>query len=155
MIATKPNFQTLSQGLKKVVATSKSVKSAKDQKDLVSSLSLAINKLQDGLVRKTSSAKTVSTYLDELTWVEIKEEKDRETIVGLLNSSSAWYKLELEYLETIQPVIDSGIAAKEFEAYKEAIEDLGEAISDLTSAVITLPDSNEFNDAMKELSNLL
>jgi hypothetical protein len=62
--------------------------------------------------------------------------------------------LEREYIETVQPVINNGIATKEFAAYKEAIEDLGESISDLTSAVITLPSSKEFNDAMEELSNL-
>jgi hypothetical protein len=154
MIATKPNIHRLSQGLRKAVSVTATDKGAKDQKDLVSSLSLAINKLQDTLKQKTSGAKTVSDYLAELTWVEITDDKVKETIVELLDSSSAWYKLELEYIETVQPVISSGIAAREFTAYKEAIEDLGEAISDLTSAVITLPNSKEFNDAMKELSDL-
>lgn len=155
MIATKPNIHRLTQGLRKAVSTTATVKVVKDQKDLVSSISLAINKLQDSLTRKTASAKTVSTYLAELTWVDISDEKVRETIVGLLDSSQIWYNLELEYIETIQPVIINGIAAREFKAYKESIEELGEAISDLKSAVITLPNSKEFNDAMNELSNLL
>lgn len=154
MIATKPNIHRLTQGLRKAVSTPATVKGAKDQKDLVSSISLAINKLQDSLTRKTSSAKTVSTYLAELTWVDITDEKTKETIVGLLDSSQVWYNLEREYIETVQQIINNGIATKEFEAYKEAIEDLGEAITDLQSAVITLPSSKEFNDAMEELSNL-
>jgi hypothetical protein len=154
MIATKPNMQRLTQGLSKAVSSPSTAKNAKDEKNLVSSLTLAINKLIDDLARKTSNAKTVSAYLSELTWVDIKDEKTRETITGLLDLSQVWYNLELDYIETIQPVIHSGIAANEFKAYKEAIEDLAEAISDLTSAVITLPASKEFNDAMKELSNL-
>jgi hypothetical protein len=154
MIATKPNVHRLTQGLRKAVSTPATVKGAKDQKDLVSSISLAINKLQDILTIKTSSAKTASTYLAELTWVDITDEKVKETIIGLLGTSQAWYNLELEYIEIVQPVINDGIAAREFKAYKEAIEDLGEAISDLTSAVITLPNSKEFNDAMNELANL-
>lgn len=154
MLATKPNIHTVTQGLRKAVSTTTTAKSAKEQKDLVTSLSLALSKLQDILTRKTSSAKTVSAYLAELTWVDVTDEKVRETIAGLLDSSLVWYNLELEYIETIQPVVNNGLAGNEFKAYKEAIEDLREAISDLRSAAITLPNSQKFNDAMKELSNL-
>src|SRR4051794_9789574 len=105
MIATKPNIHRLSQGLRKAVSTPATGKGVKDQKDLVSSISLAINKLQDSLKRKTSSAKTVSTYLAELTWVDITDEKTKETILGLLDSAQVWYNLEREYIETVQPVI--------------------------------------------------
>ncbi|WP_439557584.1 hypothetical protein [Dyadobacter sp.] len=155
MIATKPNIHRLTQGLRKVVSATATVRVVKDQRDLVSSITLAIIKLQEDLTKKTANAKTVSTYLAELTWVDSSDEKVKETIVELIESSQIWYNLELEYIETVQPVINNGIAATEFVLYKEAIEELGEAISDLRSAVITLPESNEFNDAMNELSNLL
>ncbi|WP_138476995.1 hypothetical protein [Dyadobacter bucti] len=154
MLSTKPNIDTLTHGLRKAVSTPETAKSTKEQKDLVTALSLAINELRDTLTKKTSGAKIVSTYLAKLTWVDITDEKVRETIAGLLDSSLAWYNLELEYIQTIQPIINNGLAANEYKVYKEAVEDLGEAISDLKSAVITLPNSKEFNDAMKELANL-
>ncbi|WP_031527391.1 hypothetical protein [Dyadobacter crusticola] len=154
MIATKPNIQRLTQGLRSVVSTPATIKSVKDQQDLVSSLSLHINQLQDSLVKKTAGAKTVSSYLGELTWVDSEDEKVRETIIELLDSSQTWYNLELEHIERIQPIINNGIAQQEFKAYQAAIEDLGEAISDLKSAIVTLPASKEFNDAMNELENL-
>lgn len=114
-----------------------------------------INTVKAHLLLVAQNVSALLPDLSNLSWFSNMEEEELAMVVALIKEvEKLAASIVRSYAATNKVFRPKGIAKDELRAYKESADALKEVTADLLARFVTLPQDEEFQSLMQELSSL-
>jgi PHD/YefM family antitoxin component YafN of YafNO toxin-antitoxin module len=114
-----------------------------------------INTVKEHLLLVAQNVSALLPGLSDLSWFSNMEEDELATVIALIKAvEKLAASIVRSYAATNKVFRPMGIAKDELRAYKECADALKEVTTDLLARFVSLPQDEEFQRLMQELSKL-
>ncbi|MDD3721852.1 MAG: hypothetical protein PHW92_05085 [Lutibacter sp.] len=127
-------------------------KSSISEKELTNKFLDAILDLKSSLKEKTHKIYETNANIERLTWLNDLDDECLMIINDLISSAKDLHSSLIRQYVSMTYLRRQGIAKEEIKIFKNAIDELKEAYSDLESVFFFLPEMPNFAETTKQLS---
>ena len=109
-----------------------------------------INWLKDFILEDISRLKSITTGLEDLTWITEFDEKDVEDLRYIVNICKDIHSTLVKYYIKLKSIFN-GMPKQELSDFKLSIDDFREAYTDINSKFFVLPNLQDFKEGERIL----